>query len=308
MFWKKKEELIIQCSICEWNPDGGIYWTCSCGHRWNTFSTKGKCPKCKTQWEDTRCPGCGKSTPHKDWYKTKEEVALIEKSGDPVLRKKKKSLESKLISYGIKNYRVSHLPYLDHSKAIFQTPYDVGCRMIILFAISYLAHHLDERDEMMEWLKSERLWNKVSPKEKEFLITPLPDETTLMELSWNIEGALVLGWCLKKINTLPKLDDTNNAQAIEELEQNIPGLGDPVMLFLSNLEYRDRSEIYEERLINELTTTYFRDLMFNGRADTTNIDRSINFERHKTLNWLGSSYAAEDEVTGELWDDVDTST
>ncbi|MCR6642006.1 MAG: hypothetical protein NVV82_24225 [Sporocytophaga sp.] len=90
LFWnKKKDDLIIQCSVCEWRPDGEIHWACSCGHRWNTFKTKGKCPGCKKQWENTRCPGCGKSTPHKDWYKTKEEVEKLESTGDLVLRREK---------------------------------------------------------------------------------------------------------------------------------------------------------------------------------------------------------------------------
>jgi hypothetical protein len=74
------------------------------------------------------------------------------------------------------------------------------------------------------------------------------------------------------------------------------------------LEYRSLDEIYEENLLNELATSYFRDLLFNGKEDATTINRAISFERHKTLNWLRTFYEGDDEVTGELWDDVDTST
>src|SRR5690349_16821519 len=184
LFWKKKDEVIIQCSACEWQPDGEIHWACSCGHRWNTFQTKGKCPECKIQWEQTWCPGCGKSTPHKDWYKTNEEIQAIDNAGDPLLRRKKKSLESRLIQYGIRNYRVSFLEYLDHSKETFKTPYDAGCRMIILHAMGCLVHDLDARPAFIEWFKQENIWEKVSPKEKEFLLSASPDERTLAELSW----------------------------------------------------------------------------------------------------------------------------
>ena len=126
MFYKKKEDLIIQCPSCEWKPDGGKHWGCSCGHVWNTFKTKAKCPKCDMQWKDTRCPACRSSTPHSDWYKTQAEIDLLEASGDQILRARKKKLESRLIDYGIRNYRISHLPYLDHSDEKFQSAYDAG--------------------------------------------------------------------------------------------------------------------------------------------------------------------------------------
>lgn len=308
-FWKKKQkDLIIQCSSCEWNPDGKKHWACSCEYKWDTFKTKGKCPKCKTQWEDTRCPACGKSTPHSNWYKTKEEIDLIESSGDQILRAKKKNLESRLINYGIKNYRVSHLPYLDHSNEIFQSEYDAGCRMMILYTISFAVNNLHERRNIVDWFKEEKVWNKVSPNEKDFLIDSEPDENTLMDLSWRIESALTLGWCLKKVKKLPRLDQENNENEIEEFQQNVPEIGDSLMLFLKQLEYRDFNEIYEENLLNELATTYFRDLMFNGEKDQTKINRLTSYERHQVLNWLRTRSTDDSEITGELWDLTDTST
>lgn len=309
LFWSKKnKDITIQCPICEWQPDGEGYWICTCGHSWNTFATKAKCPLCGIQWENTSCPACHKSTPHKEWYKTKEEIEAIENSGDRILRAKKKSLESRLIDYGIKNYRVGYLPYLDYSNEKFQTPYDAGCRMMILYSIAYSVQNLDERIGVIDWLNKENLWNKVSPNEKEFLSNPSPNDDMLMDLSWRIEGALTLAWCLNKIKTLPRLDEENNDQAIEEFLISIPEIGDSLKDFLMNLEYRNLDEIYEENLLNELATSYFRDLMFNGKEDITKINRSISFERHKVLNWLRTSFEGEEEVTGELWDNTDTST
>jgi len=309
MFWKKKQSgIIIQCPTCEWNPDGDKHWGCSCGYRWNTFKTKAKCPKCKTQWEDTRCPACGTSTPHPNWYKTKEEIDLIESSGDQNLRAKKKSLESRLISYGIKNYRVGYLPYLDHTNEKFQSEYEAGCRMMILYAISTVAHNLAERDTLIGWFKDEKIWDKVSPNEREFLIDLTPNEKTLMDMSWRIEGALTLGWCLKNTESLPRLDNDKNDKSFEELQQNLPEIGEALTPFLTQLKYRDFDEIYEENLLNEMATTYFRDLMFNGKKDKTRINRFTSFERHYVLNWLRTQYADTGETTGESWDETDTST
>lgn len=300
--------MIIQCPVCEWQPDGNKHWACSCGHRWNTFKTKAQCPKCKTEWANTHCPGCRKSSPHVDWYKTPKEIEAIENSENQKLRAKKKSLESRLIKYGIKNYRVSHLPYLDHNQEKFQSEYDVGCRMIILFAISHAAFNLDDRDDIIDWFKDEKIWKKVSSTEKAFLQDLIPEENMRIELSWRIESALTLGWCLKKVNLLPPLNARNNQKSIDQLINNIPDIGDPVTSFLSELEYRNFDEIYEENLLNEMATTYFRDLIFNGKKDETKIDRNTSFERHQVLNWLRISYGVDEEITGELWDDVDTST
>lgn len=79
-------------------------------------------------------------------------------------------------------------------------------------------------------------------------------------------------------------------------------------VFLSQLKYRNFEEVYEENLLNELITSYFRDLMFNGNNDLTRINRSVSFERHKVLNWLRTYFEEEAEVSGELWDNTDTST
>lgn len=70
------ENTRIACPKCEWEPDGGKYWACSCGHIWNTFETAAKCPACGKQWKLTQCVrfkgGCGQLSPHEDWYRDLE--------------------------------------------------------------------------------------------------------------------------------------------------------------------------------------------------------------------------------------------
>jgi hypothetical protein len=70
----------ICCPKCNWEPDGHAYWMCSCKHVWDTFSTGGRCPKCGKVWEDTQCVstagGCGKWSPHLDWYQGLDGVII----------------------------------------------------------------------------------------------------------------------------------------------------------------------------------------------------------------------------------------
>ncbi len=80
----------IACPNCRWKPDGNAHWECSCGYIWDTFSTAGRCPACAKVWQETACPGnfllgiripfndpggCGKWSPHLDWYRNLDQLA-----------------------------------------------------------------------------------------------------------------------------------------------------------------------------------------------------------------------------------------
>jgi hypothetical protein len=58
----------VRCPKCKWTPRANNLWSCNCGHRWNTFDTRGLCPDCRYQWEVTGCIQCGEMSPHAEWY------------------------------------------------------------------------------------------------------------------------------------------------------------------------------------------------------------------------------------------------
>jgi len=58
----------IRCPECRWIPVEEARWPCRCGHLWNTFDTRGRCPSCDFQWEITQCLQCGEVSPHDAWY------------------------------------------------------------------------------------------------------------------------------------------------------------------------------------------------------------------------------------------------
>jgi hypothetical protein len=65
----------IRCPKCRWRPVASSRWWCNrprCGHTWNTFDTRGKCPKCTYQWRETACLKCSKWSLHEDWYEPRE--------------------------------------------------------------------------------------------------------------------------------------------------------------------------------------------------------------------------------------------
>ena len=60
----------IRCPKCAWRPRRSDTWECSCGWEWNTFDTRGRCPRCAFQWMRTQCLTCGEWSLHDDWYET----------------------------------------------------------------------------------------------------------------------------------------------------------------------------------------------------------------------------------------------
>ncbi len=181
-------------------------WTCTCGHSWNTFETRAKCPKCGTQWHDTYCPSCDQPSPHETWYTTYIEEEQPLPFNHIELKRRKDKVESKLIAYGLKDSKITYLPYLNFSPEEFQTPYEVGCRILILWAfVSACSHNLGEKDEIKDWLKTSGLWDKVSEREKKLFAEELP-ERSLMDFSWHLEAVIVLCWAVNLLEELPDLN------------------------------------------------------------------------------------------------------
>jgi hypothetical protein len=63
----------IYCPQCRWRPKAEDRWVCTkkiggCGTSWNTFTTRGICPKCSWCWDITQCRACKQWSPHEDWY------------------------------------------------------------------------------------------------------------------------------------------------------------------------------------------------------------------------------------------------
>jgi hypothetical protein len=57
-----------RCPSCGWAPPVSNRWVCDCGHRWNTFDTRARCPACGTRHEWTACGQCGERSDHERWY------------------------------------------------------------------------------------------------------------------------------------------------------------------------------------------------------------------------------------------------
>ena len=204
------------------------------------------------------------------------------------------------MAYGLKDSKITYLPYLNFSPEEFQTPYEVGCRILILSAVSYVSTNFGEKDEIKNWLKTSGLWAKVSEREKKLFTEELP-ERSLMDFSWRIESVIVLCWAVNLLEELPNLDKEIPDSTLDELMAKLPVDENPEF-FLSLLAYRDKEEIFIENIINEMITWYLRDRMIFKKKNESNINPTISYERHYALNWV-RKFSEIDE-----WDETDTST
>jgi hypothetical protein len=221
---------------------------------------------------------------------------------DKVLVDRKTRLEKQLKDRGVSDYEIKYLPYLDFDESTFASAYEVGVRMIILYSCAYVGYDIDETEKIADWLRKEKLWQHVSPEERELFDGKIKDEEKLGRFSWRLESAYTLAWTLNLIDVLHPPTSEVGEEQIAEFQDKMPKLGTELGCYLDDLILRNKGEIFEENVFNELATTYFRDLLFNGKTDTTDIDRYVSFERHVVLNWVRRFSDITD------WDDTDTST
>ncbi len=89
---------------------------------------------------------------------------------------------------------------------------------------------------------------------------------------------------------------------MEQLEQFLPVLAEPLGNFTDNQAYRPIEEIFDENLFNELVTGHFRDLSLGLHSYEGPINPAVSYERHRVLNWLRRFSG------GENWDETPTDT
>jgi hypothetical protein len=215
---------------------------------------------------------------------------------------RKKAIEKRLSDHGINDIKIQYLPYLDFDPESFAKPFDVGRRIIILYAVSIAAQHEKYRQKIMDWLKAEGLWEHVSERETKLFEGKVTDKKALVNFSWQIEAAYVLAWSLGLVTKLSVSCQPIDDEEFNEFDAVIPLVGEPLNDFLTKLHYIDETIIIDENLFNELVTTYLRDIYFNGNPNTSTVDSVVSFERHKALNWLRRFSGFEE------WDETDTST
>ena len=219
------------------------------------------------------------------------DAQLVELSEDQVSRKSKN--ETILEQHEVKiNY---NLPCIESEiDTTIRTAKEISERLSVLTITNSVAFNNITGDKAIEILKHFNLWDKVTPKEIDFLEDPTDQKKS--QETWKCEGIWTLMWALNIVDNLGFPNEMADLNNIPIENYPIDNDKDPNDFINAHKNIRTRAEILN---VNDL---YYRldwacvDARINGRQ-ITEVNSGVVYERHYTLNWL-INYMNSD------WDDV----
>lgn len=193
---------------------------------------------------------------------------------------------------------IDHLPLIEEENEVkIRTAQEIAERILILVYLAYVSEVPDERENVIEFLETNLLWDKVSPDEKElFQKEELTDQETT-NISWRSEGVWLLLWTINKVDNLELPTEQVEIPKIVSLLPEF--LTDPTE-FIKNAIVRPTTEILDQSDLVYRLHWATRNADLNNQPMPANLDLSIIMERHYAINWV-TFYADE-------WDEVSTDT
>ncbi len=176
-------------------------------------------------------------------------------------------------------------------------PEEVAKRVVILLGI-FQAATGRKKEDVINFLKSNNLWEDVSKLERNFLSKP-SDETKFeaMQFGWRSEAVFILLWALKLVNKEGIPVDETNLDLIVDLLKDSEYYK---KISIQNAQLRDSSEIFHLLDTIDNIDWELRDAIIHNKGLPNNYHPSIIYEWHHALNWLVRS--------NEDWDDITTDT
>jgi len=207
-------------------------------------------------------------------------------------QERKKRSEEKLQSVGIEP--LSSIPaVVEESQIKLRTPEEVAKRAIILYALMGIIFY-EKPEEIVNWIKSEGLWNDLSPQEQEVFSVPISNELSPEEkawkqramqsnlLTWRIEALQILLWCLGKLEHLEWPEEKCDGTEIRDI---MPGLGESTKRFIAQARLRPI-----QQLLDCVDLHYRLHMMMQEQGTESNalssFDTLIVYERIHALAWL----------------------
>ena len=172
---------------------------------------------------------------------------------------------------------------------------DIARRALALFAVVGISLGAPNA-ETVEWLRTESLWQALTPQEVLFLTADPPSERQRVNASWRSEALLMLLWSLGAIEHLPSLAEQCRAG---DFQAFLPPFADvAVSDFISAARRKSDEDLLQ--MADDLLNSHWeaRDARLNGRPIPAHLDIEIIQERHHGINWvIGYGGLPWDEVT-----------
>jgi hypothetical protein len=209
---------------------------------------------------------------------------------------RKKQTEKHLKSLNIPF--IDHLPLIEEESEVkIRTAQEIAERILALVYLAYFSEVPDERDNVIDFLKTNSLWDKVSPDEKVlFQKEELTDQETA-NISWRSEGVWLLLWTINKVD---KLELPTEQVEIPEIVSRLPKFLTDPSEFVKTAFVRPTTEILDALDLIYRLHWATRNANLNNQPMPASLDLNMIMERHYAINWV-TIYADE-------WDKVSTDT
>lgn len=226
------------------------------------------------------------------------DIFRLRKNGNSpkTAQQRKKQTEKQLKSMGIPF--IDHLPVVDEESEVrVRTSREIAERILILVYLAYTSEVPDEREKVIEFLKTNLLWDKVSPAEKELFQKDELTEQEVVNISWRSEAVWLLLWTINKFDNI---ELPTKQIEIGEIVSRLPKFLTDPREFIETSTVRPTTEILDALDLTYRLHWATRNADLIKQPMPANLSLSIVMERHYAINWV--TYYADE------WDEVTTDT
>lgn len=193
---------------------------------------------------------------------------------------------------------IDHLPLVEEENEVsIRTAQEIAERILILVYLAYASEVPDQKESVISFLKTNSLWDKVSPDEKKLFLKDGLTSQDVVNISWRTEAVWLLLWTINKVDTLSL--PTEQVE-IPEILSRLPEFLTNPNEFIQTAIVRPTTEILDLSDLLYRLHWATRDADLNNKPMPANLSLSIIMERHYAINWV--TYYADE------WDDVTTDT
>ena len=187
-------------------------------------------------------------------------------------------------------------PIEEDDDAIILTASEIAKRIFILVYLGIYSEDGD-RNEIIDFLKSEELWDSVSEYEKKLLSKKKLTEKDKINISWQSERIYLMLWAINKIDNLDLPIDQCN---IGEMLDLLPNAFGSTKDFIQTATVRPTEEILDKSDLIYRLHWAAREADLKDEDIPGNIDIGIIQEWHYAINWI--------TCYDKNWDDIQTDT
>ncbi|MCR6640761.1 MAG: DUF4272 domain-containing protein [Sporocytophaga sp.] len=204
--------------------------------------------------------------------------------------KRKKHTENFLSSHGFPVF--DNLPPLEEEYNItLKTPQEIAERILILSYLNCTAFDPELRNRIINFLKEEGLWNKISPKEELLFEKPEFNNDEIAIIAWRAESIWMLLWSINKSDQLNFPPEEVNFNLIFE---HLPSFLNSTEDFVTSATLRPATEILDQAdLLFRLNWAFYQSQ--SNQLNIKEFNEGIVYERYFAINWVTSFRGSWDE-------------